>query len=94
MYQAIIAQYAVRLLKGLTPRIRTAIFIEFERIATNPYSAHNLTGKLSSLRSWHTHLDGVPYRIIFQIEESTKQVVIRVFGKRDLIYKLVDRLFK
>ncbi len=94
MYQTIIARYAAQLLKKLAPRMRLAIFEEFKRIAADPRSAPILTGKLSVLRSWHAYIEGVPYRIIFQIEENAKQVIIQVFGKRDLIYKVVDRLFR
>lgn len=93
MYQAIVAQYAVRLLKRFIPRVRKILITEFENIAKNPHSAPQLTGKNSFLRSWHTHIEGVPYRIIFQINESAKTVIIRLFGKRDDIYKIIDRLF-
>ena len=93
MYQALIARYAARLLKKFIPRIRNLILTEFERIAKNPYSAQQLTGKNSFLRSWHVYLEGVPYRILFQIDESAKTIIIRVFGKRDDIYKIIDKLF-
>ena len=93
MYKAIIAQYAVRLLKKFVPRIKNLIIAEFGNIAKNPYSAAQLTGKNSFLRSWHVYIEGVPYRILFQIDESAKTVIIRLFGKRDDIYKIIDKLF-
>lgn len=67
---------------------------ELERLKINPYSAPPLKGKLSFLRSHHTNFRGVAYRIIFEISESAKEVLIHIVASRGAVYKLLDRLFR
>ena len=92
-YAVIIAKGAVRISKNFLPSIKHLITTELELIAKNPYHTPRLKGRFSFLRSWHVYIRGVPYRIIFEIEENTKRVLIHLIAKRADVYKILERLF-
>lgn len=93
-YWVIIARNAIRAGGKILPLIKNLAVKELEVIARNPHRAPQLTGKFSFLRSWHVYFKGVPYRIIFEIEEGTKRVFVHLIAKRADVYKLLDRLFR
>lgn len=93
-YLVIIAKNAIRVGGKLLPLIKNLTVKELESIAKNPYQASQLSGKFSFLRSWHANFKGVPYRIIFEIEESTKRVFVHLIAKRADVYNLLDRLYR
>lgn len=93
-YFIFFTKYALRLLKKLAPNIRYLISKEIELIAKNPNGASQLKGNLSFLRSWHAYIQGVPYRIIYEVKDGAKQAVIYVVAKRSEAYRLVERLFR
>jgi mRNA-degrading endonuclease RelE of RelBE toxin-antitoxin system len=92
-YFVIIAKGAVRISKNFLPAIKSILVREFELIAQNPYQAPRLNGKFAFLRSWHVYLKGVPYRIIFEIEDGSRRVLVHLVAKRADAYKLLERLF-
>lgn len=94
IYRVFFTKYASRLFKKITPVLQSLISQEIESIARNPYTADKLKGGAIILRSWHTYLKGVPYRIIFEIEENTKSVLIHIIAKRPEAYRLLDRLYR
>lgn len=81
-YLLIFSKYAARLIKKLAPNIKTLIVKELELIAKNPHLAPQLKGKFSFLRSRHIYLRGVPYQIIFEIEDGTKRIVVHLCGEK------------
>lgn len=93
-YLVFFTKYASRLLKKLAPNIKVLVSKEIELISKNPHQASQLTGKFSFLRSWHVYMRGVPYRIVFQVEEQTKKVLVHLVAKRADAYRLLERLFK
>ena len=93
-YLVIIAKNAIRISGKFLPAIKPLLVDELEILAKNPYGASALTGRFSWLRSWHVHFKGVPYRIIFEIEEKTKRVLVHLIAKRADAYRLLERLYK
>lgn len=93
-YLVIIANSAVRISKNFLPSVKTLITRELELIAKNPYQAGKLNGKYAFLRSWHIYLKGVPYRIVFEIEDDSRRVLVNLIAKRADVYKLLDRLYR
>ncbi|MEK7115185.1 MAG: hypothetical protein AAB847_02395 [Patescibacteria group bacterium] len=93
-YLIFFTNHALRLLKKFTPQIRQLISRELDLIFKNPYKAPQLIGKFSFLRSWHVYFRGVPYRIIFEIKNDSKQIIIHLIAKRSEVYKLLERLYK
>lgn len=93
-YLVLIAKGAFRISKKFLPLFKNLIVKELELIAKNPYQAPQLTGRFSFLRSRHIYIKGIPYRIIFEIEEKTKRVLVHLIAKRADAYKLIERLFR
>lgn len=85
---------ALKLLKRLDPPARAFIIKELEYLKLNPYKVPQLVGKFSFLRSYHTNFRGVAYRIIFQVKETSKEILVHVLGPRSRVYDLLKRLFK
>ena len=56
-------------------------------IKEDPYQAENLSGKFSSLKSYHFKYIGVDYRIIYQIFEDEKIIRLLMIGTRENFYK-------
>lgn len=86
--------YAFRLLKKTTPNLQSLLIKELEIIKQAPYQAPQLSGKFSFLRSWHVYLRGVPYRIVYEVKEGGKEILVHVLAKRADVYKLLERLYK
>lgn len=93
MYKVFFTKYASRLLKKITPTIRSLVGQEVESISRNPHAADQLRGGAVILRSWHAHLKGVSYRIIFEIQDDTKSVLIYIIAKRSEAYRLLERFY-
>lgn len=93
-YRVFFTKYASRLLKKIAPAIQPLIAREIESIARDPYAAPQLKGGVTILRAWHAYLKGVPYRIVFEVADGTKSVLIHIIAKRSEVYKLVNRLFR
>lgn len=93
-YGVFFTKYALRLLKKLTPAIQSLVGKEIESIARNPYVAYQLKGGAIILRSWHVYLKGVPYRIIFEIQENSKSILMHIIAKRPDAYRLLERLYR
>lgn len=94
MYRVFFTKYASRLLKKITPAIRSLVNQEIESIARNPHAADQLKGGAVVLRSWHAYLKGVPYRIISEIQEDVKSVLIYIIAKRPEAYRLLERFYR
>lgn len=56
-------------------------------IKEDPYQAENLSGKFSSLKSYHFKYLGIDYRIIYQVFEDEKIVRLLMIGSRKNLYK-------
>jgi len=59
----------------------------FPIIKEDPNQAENLSGKFSSLKSYHFKYSSVDYRIIYQILEEEKIIRILMIGTRENFYK-------
>ena len=93
-YLIFFTNHTLRLLKKFTPQVKQLISKELGLILNNPHKAPQLIGKFSFLRSWHVYFRGVPYRIIFEVKNETKQIIIHLIAKRSEVYKLLERLYK
>lgn len=53
-----------------------------------PEAGQYLKGSLKGLRKWKYKVVGVPYRIVYQLEDTKLTIV--VVGKRKDFYELLD----
>ncbi|MCK4798885.1 MAG: type II toxin-antitoxin system mRNA interferase toxin, RelE/StbE family [Spirochaetes bacterium] len=75
-------------IKKLHPKVANLIQEHYlSIIKEDPYEAGNLSGKFSSLKSYHFKYIGVDYRIIYQIFENEKIVRLLMIGARENFYK-------
>ncbi len=80
-------------MKKLDPQTRAFLLKEVERLKFNPHQFPKLSGRASFLRSYHTNFRGVAYRIVFEIRESAKEILVYLAAPRSRVYELLKRLF-
>ena len=75
-------------IKKLHPKVSSLIKDYYlPIIKEDPFQAENLSGRFSSLKSYHFKYFGVDYRIIYQIFEEEKIVRLLMIGTRENFYK-------
>ncbi|MBF4475920.1 type II toxin-antitoxin system RelE family toxin [Methanobacterium formicicum] len=84
------AKHRLRKLKKKDPELTKRILKKFDLIIKNPYHYEVLKGDLHDARKAPV---GDKYRIIFDIHEDEKSVIILLFGHRKDIYTK-NELFK
>ncbi|MFC1961121.1 type II toxin-antitoxin system RelE/ParE family toxin [Chloroflexota bacterium] len=79
---------AKRLSKDARTTIETEVFV----LASDPRRGEALRHELKGLRSFHLKFNNTHYRIIYSINETTREVELRWVGSRENLYKEVRRL--
>lgn len=81
-------------LKTLHPKLIEEIKNRhFKKIKESPFEAYELGYSFKGLRSYHFNSQGTSYRIIYEIFEDDKLIVVIMIGTRESFYgKLKRRL--
>lgn len=92
----IVAQSSVKkdiknLDRAVQKRIKEEISPEIEE---NPYKSYELQYEFKGLRSYHFSHQGVDYRIVYEIYETQKIILIVMIGKREKFYEVLKRRYK
>ena len=86
MYTIFFTSQARRLYKKLPLDIQDKLKAEAKALATNPLAGEPLQGSYRQYRSLHVSLNGVAYRMIYQIFSKANQIVIVLADKRENLY--------
>ena len=57
----------------------------------DPYRGELLFGVFRTLYSYHFTYAGASYRIIYEIEEDTKEITVLLIGARESLYERLKR---
>ena len=79
---------AKRLARDAKTHTETEIFV----LATNPRQGKALRHGLKGLWSYHLKFNNTHYRVIYSINEATREVELRWVGSRENLYQEVRRL--
>lgn len=90
-YKIELVKGAIKDLKKLQPPVRDFIYNRFYEIAENPYKNEKLKGNFKELRSCHCKYASVDYRIIYNVNEEGKLIIIALVGTRENLYKELGR---
>ncbi len=63
----------------------------FKRIRKNPFQAFELGYTFKGLRSYHFSHKGTEYRIVYELFEEDRLVVIIMIGPRETFYEKLRR---
>ena len=90
-YKVFLSNKAGKQYKKLDSHIRDKIKSSLDRLKKQPHKAFTLSGKYASLRYLKIVHKGVMYRIVYDISEKSKEVLIIFLGTRENFYKELKR---
>lgn len=91
-YEVLIAPSGQRALKKLPIQIRQVLHDEVKKLATDPYLGKRLEGEFNFLSSLKVIEGGTHYRVIYQVKEDEKLVIIRFAAPRENVYRRLLQL--
>ena len=90
-YKVFLSNKAGKQYKKLDPHIRDKIKSKLDRLKQHPHKAFALSGKYAALRYLKIIHKGVKYRIVYDISDVRKEVLIIFLGTRENFYKELRR---
>src|SRR5687768_15068805 len=78
--------------KKLPEPIQAALIEKAKVLKTQPTAGEQLKGKYRHLRSLHLTIEGVAYRIIYQVFQKQEAIVVRLAAPRENIYRKLDEM--
>lgn len=91
-YQLFTLPLARRALKKLPKTVRQHLVNEVSTLAKNPHQHDVLEGQWRFLRSFHLVFKRTHYRVVYEINESKKQIYIHYAATRENFYRTLRRL--
>ena len=90
-YNVFLSNKAGKQYKKLDSHIRDKIKSNLDGLRKHPHKAFTLSGKYAGLRYLKIVHKGVMYRIVYDISEKSKEVLIIFLGTRENFYKELKR---
>ena len=90
-YNVFLSNKAGKQYKKLDSHIRDKIKSNLDGLRKHPHKAFTLSGKYAGLRYQKIVHKGVMYRIVYDISEKSKEVLIIFLGTRENFYKELKR---
>lgn len=94
MYELVVLNSAVRELKKFDKPVRAKLLVVLDKIAQNPFIGDLLKGDLATIYSYHVKINGIAYRIAYQIDAQEIIVVVMQIGTRENFYEELKKRFK
>jgi len=92
MYKLAFEPAGFRLFKKLPPVIKEQLIHSAKSLIVSPLKGEQLKGRYRNMRSLHLSINGVAYRIIYQVQAKTETIIIRLADKRENIYKRLEHM--
>ncbi len=93
-YQVSLSKKAKKQYRNLDKHIKEKIKDNLRRLEDNPYEGSTLSGKYSDLRYIKLTHKGVDYRVVYDISEDEKLVLVVFLGTRENFYKELRRYLR
>ena len=90
-YRVFLSSKAGKQYKKLDPHIRDTIKSNLDGLKQHPHKAYTLSGKYAGLRYLKIIHKGVNYRIVYDVFDEKKEVLIIFLGTRENFYKELRR---
>jgi mRNA-degrading endonuclease RelE of RelBE toxin-antitoxin system len=91
-YTVQISSTAQRLARKLPKDVRRAIVDHAKRLAAKPHAGEKLKGGLSFLYAYHFNHKGVSYRIIYEISQKRRQILVCLASSRENVYRKLSNM--
>ena len=90
-YRVFLSSKAGKQYKKLDLHIRDTIKSNLDGLQQHPHKAYTLSGKYAGLRYLKIMHKGVHYRIVYDVFDEKKEVLIIFLGTRENFYKELRR---
>ncbi len=90
-YQVYLSKKAKKQYKNFDQHIQKKIKHNLQQLEENPHKCFTLTGKYADLRYIKITHKGVDYRVVYDISEDEKVVLVIFLGNRENFYKELRR---
>jgi len=91
-YQLVTVPAARRALKKLPRDVRKHLVEAMQVLVTQPYTGKRLEDRWRFLHAVHTVYRRTHYRIVYQVDESQKQIIIRFAASRENFYRKLQKV--
>ena len=92
MYEVLVSSSGQRALKKLPISIRQTLFDEARGLSKDPFLGKRLEGEFKHLYSLRVIHGGTHYRLIYQVNQDKKQVIVLFAGSRENLYRRLTQL--
>lgn len=86
-YQLVTVPATRRVLKKLPRNVRKHLINKVQILVENPHYGEQLEGHWRFLRALHTRYKGTDYRVVYEVDNTTKQIIIRFTASRENFYR-------
>ena len=83
---------ARRMFRKLPPQVRKYLIAEAQKLSSQPNRGGQLEGRLRAFRSLHIKHNNIQYRVIYEVSDRLKEIVVRAVGKRENFYKKIQQM--
>ena len=83
---------AHRMLRKLATSPREHVVRQAQSLGRQPHLGEQLAGELRAFRSLHTTYKGVHYRIVYELNQRLREIIVRGVGPRENLYKRLRRM--
>ena len=92
LYVVTVTSPAYRMLRKLPPQVRKHLVTCAQTLPGDPLAGQQLEGKLAAFRSLHTTYNGTHYRIIYEVDDLHREIVVLAVGPRENLYDRLRRM--
>ena len=90
-YNIFLSSKAEKQYKSLDPHIGSKIKHKLNTLKQNPDKGFNLTGKYTGLKYVKITYKGIGYRVVYDVSDKNKEVLVVFLGTRENFYKELRR---
>ena len=92
VFELVTVPSARRSLKKLPLPVRKHLLKATRILSSNPRHGEQLKDQWKYLRSFHTFFRRTHYRVVYEVNEKTKEVIIRYVATRENFYRSLRKL--
>ena len=92
VYQIVTLPVSRKSLKKLPTSVRKRLIESLQLLKTNPYHGEQLTGEWRLFRSFHFKHENVQYRVVYEVNEKEKLIIVRYAASRENFYRELRNL--
>jgi mRNA-degrading endonuclease RelE of RelBE toxin-antitoxin system len=87
MYQLATVPASRQALRKLPRPVREHLVAAMQALAHNPYKGEQLQPPFRQFRSFHTTFANTQYRLVYEVDDVNRQIILRYAASRENFYR-------